>query len=503
MKGLKVLDKCPGVQHIKVGTYRKGKHQTATGWSSRSVYILNAFIDSTGISFKSSFKYGNDNTFVPHYQYRLSLKTARSGERKFTFYFIRNNKVRIVNPLHFQRAIEICLRTPGIPKSHIRRLNQIIRFFCAEQKYLTTGLSSDPFELMLQLCYPAARQIDKSLLKQISVGRYLLGDPVKLVLNTRGRTSKKLIMQTIKKSPDGIQTLFRIAHYLRTTRSLDAAQTYLRAFINESSSYIYRYGTPNDYVSTLQVPQPLEDNEYPVFKQMSFSQLSTKHLRILDSIPPDVLGKSMNDSSHTLRDTFNMYLKILHIGITDIENPGNTLNAVHNYMTQELLNADRQLVKLPRPPIVFNQEQANMVIAQAMCDQYNTLNTGLVAAIPYGKESLTQMGNEMHNCATSYAHSIKANAYIIVVFKEDDKCKYMLGFNFRHIRKDKYRVELEQAVTYCNRPIDNINEGPNHTTDNIFNALTKDLGHTYEDYVEFVNTLKPSELYPLGFQELV
>jgi hypothetical protein len=472
MKALKPVEKKPGTRYIKLGSHAIGQQKTHEGWKTAGWRTLYAFIDAKGISFRVTQKVGKE--FATIKSLRLSVKTLKDGTIKFQFYRLRANSVRCCDPKALRDLLTLANNYKRIPKTQTKRLLQLIHIFCREHQYSVTGLSKDPINLLIQLCYPGTRGLDESILSDLSLGKYFFDDPIKLVLNTHGKYSKRLIMQVIKEHPCSVQTIFRLAHYLRTTRSLDAAQVFLASILNaqpERRNPYIRAGQrivmfPDDYMN-ITIREEIEEPVYLVpSKQKSFANLRSHALTVFDRTSPAEIAQTLVNNHSFVRDTVQFYLQCKQMGFDMSTIPMTSLQEIHDHCHREIGKAQKSAsIK----PVVFDPEQVNMVIGQAMCDQFNAANTDLVAVIPYDKATVVQFGDAMHNCASGYSHLIRTNQYIIVVIKENGKCKYMLGFNHSIRHQRMITISLEQFVTHCNQSV------PIDIQTDIISALCKPL----------------------------
>lgn len=443
----------------KIASFRKGCKPTEKGRRSNAGLTLFAFEYENGIIFSCRYRSIDHlgTHFSDHFKYKLQLRKLKSGEIRFIFYNINpagQQGVKTASPNHMRsKMMGICLdqerarkkpRTElivrGLYAAQEKRLLAFVRAFLKRQGIPIKHLSKDPFSLMVQLCYPGAKNFDEQVLQKLTVGSLLLDDPVKLALRTKGKASKRLLLGSIKKFPNGSQTILRIAKYLRINRSLDEAQKFLE-LLNSVSS---------DDATSMN-----DDCGY----KYSIKKLTAKDMKIFD--PLSIQGIYRLATTHLGRvmvnDTFEMISQLN-------ANNGFNVLAIHYRTMRELHNA---LVAIrPRrggenqfTDYEFNQEKKPMQFCKVLAKNFKDEKYSV--CYPAGTEELRNYASTMHNCAFYYHERIKRGEYAIFCFRKE-RLNFMFGVTFhtrRVMRGDQEWVSVplvraDQAVGHCNKSID-------------------------------------------------
>ena len=142
---------------------------------------------------------------------------------------------------------------------------------------------------MTQLCYPGTREFTDETLRTISVGEFLLDDPVKTILRTNGKKSKRVLFSAIKKNPQVAQGLLRFAKYIRINRSLDHAQEFLEKM---SQSHLDRFGQERRFSDAL-------------YREYGAKNLKAKQMEVFDRLSIDAIISALY-SNMIVDDTFSM-----------------------------------------------------------------------------------------------------------------------------------------------------------------------------------------------------
>lgn len=418
----------------KIATYRRNLQKTEKGRAASSVAVLFAFEMHNGIMFSCRIgnKYASGMSFDDWFLYKLSMKINKNGEKRFVFYKINtngivgNNRSRVLttSPNKMRAKIESISIKPvnskqTIPAAQTRRMLVFIRAFLRKHGVSIKGLSSDPFSLMFQLCYPGSACFDESTLRYVSTSRYLLRDPVKSVLKTNGKFSRKLIYQVIKAYPLSINPILSMARYLRTRKSLSHAQHFLREVLDT------RYGTFSD----------------DSFCEHRLIYARSSKMRIFDRLGISQLVIAVQHPQ-TISDIFMMIEQLNGdngFGFDEIEYT--TLSQLHDTLSR-LAPRSRKRGKAFKH-YMFDVDSDPMRLCALLCERMG--DTGYDISYAKGTEELRKQADMMHNCSFFYHDRISSGRYAIFCVNK----KYMFGVSLAGIV-----VKLDQAVTYCNGAID-------------------------------------------------
>ena len=296
------------ISYKKIASFRKGMKATEKGKMSSSSYTLFAFEHENSITFSSRYRskdYKNGSVFNDHFKYQLKIRTLKSGEKRFIFYNLigRPTGVRTSSPNHMRCKLAMLCRAQegnrkkpmhndpdrGLYLAQERRLLAFLRNFLKRHGVSTRYLSSDPFSLMTQLCYPGTREFTDETLRTISVGEFLLDDPVKTILRTNGKKSKRVLFSAIKNNPQVAQGLLRFTKYIRINRSLDHAQEFLEKM---SQAHLDRFGQERRFHDAL-------------YREYGAKNLKAKQMKVFDRLSIDAIISALY-SNMILDDTFSM-----------------------------------------------------------------------------------------------------------------------------------------------------------------------------------------------------
>lgn len=435
----------PYVSMRKIATYRKNLRDTEKGKAAGTVYTLVAFEHDNGITF--SCRYGSrscgfspDNLgnleFSDHFLYKLSMRVNKKGEKRFYFYkvnktgeatvFYRRPPVYTTNPNQMRAKVSlICSmvkfrnKSGSIPKAQLQRMLVFIRAFLRKKGVSFKGLSNDPFSLMYQLCYPGSSNFDQDTLKNLGCSKFLLNDPVKDVLKTKGKMSRRLLYGAVKAHPNAAHTTLTIARYLRIHRSLDHSQSFLKELSNRKE-YFRDAVFFNDTTPCL-------------------SKLKVKQLRVFDRLSVGDFIVAMRDFN-MVADTFRMLDQVGGVeGLNANQIQYRSLGELHDRLS-ELTNSNKHS---RFSHFSFKEDGEPMklcaLLEEKMQGKYK---------VTYAKdtEQLREQAKMMHNCSFSYHSLIDSGSYAIFCINDE----FMFGVNLQV----KGKVHLHQAVTYCNGRID-------------------------------------------------
>ena len=457
-----MFDKLPAqkknyLNHKKIASFRKGLKPTESGGrKSSSGCTLHAFEHENGITFSCRHRgedWSGKTEFQDHFKYKLQLRTLKSREKRFIFYNLlgRPTGVRTASPNYMRsklrtmcEAQEGARKKPrtegfarGLYKAQEQRLLVFLRVFLRRQGISLKGLSGDPFSLMVQLCYPGTRSFDDETLQKISTGEFVLQDPVKVVLRTKGKKSRRLLYSTIKRHPAGAQAILKVARYLRINRSLDEAQQFLEKVITERVHAELNQSLIND-------------SDY---YQWSVKKLSAKQMTVFNALGLEAMVGAIcgPDAERYLNDTFRMIDQLNANEGFDISRIG--------YRTVPELH-DALAVLQPRrgkkgsgnfEHYQFDQGQAPMQFCKTLRDGFRDSEHSI--CYPVGTEELQVFAQIMHNCAFYYHQQIQKKEYAIFCLKRE-RVEYMFGVYLRNGRDGAVLATLDQAVGSCNRRID-------------------------------------------------
>lgn len=432
------------ITYKKIASFRKGMKATEKGKRSASSYTFFAFELSDGIAFLS--RYRNDDmgrNFETHFFYKLKLRTNIKGEKRFIFYHIRDS-VRTSSPNHLRSKLatlfngqEESRKKPrnvetsvGLCKTQSKRLLIFIRAFLKKHKIDFKGLSSDPFSLMIQLCYPGTRSFDEPTLLHISTGQLLLDDPVKLALRTKGKKSRKLLCEAIKKHPKGALGILRVAKYIRINRSLDHAQEFLSKILDSREHFI--------------------DNMY---YDHQVAKLKAPEISIFDRLSIDEIVNGISNAN-ILNDTFRMIaMANANAGFDYRQIQYTSIDDLHDQLAQALPN---RRSKSQFKHFEFDSNSLAIKFCELLSQSFSSNDS---YSIIYAKDTkeLHEHATVMKNCAFCYYSRIHSGSYAIfcVIDKNHrpNQPRYMFGAILTKVY-DKVIVRLEQAVSYCNQKIE-------------------------------------------------
>lgn len=439
--------KKPYVAMRKIANYRGGLRDTEKGKAARNIYTLFAFEKENGIAF--SCRHGSKGVdgmdFRSFFGFTLSLRENKKGEKKFYFYKIYDGGVRLTSPNRMRSHMEITFSSRkkkgcGIPKAQTRRLLSVVRNFLKKHNVPYKGLSSDPFSLMYQLCYPGSRSFDPETLPQLGCSRYLLNDPVTQVLRTKGKLSRKLLYGAIKAHPAAAHTTLTVARHLRINRSLDHAQQFLKDLCHLKDSYGERFFDPPTFWSRYSLTK-LKSREWKVFDRLEVGEF--------------IQAMRLNGM---VRDVFTMLDQVGGMeGFNTDQLQYRTLRELHDQLS-DLTN--RKIIS-DFSDFPFEGDGYPMklcaLLKEKMQGKYR---------VTYAKDTdqLRNQARKMHNCSFSYYPRIQSGQYAIFCVNDE----FMFGV---HIFEKGDRIELDQAVTFCNRSIDK------DTLGEILEEIDKALGY--------------------------
>jgi hypothetical protein len=460
----------------KIASFRKGMKATEKGKMSSSSYTLFAFEHENSITFSSRYRskdYEGGSVFSDHFKYQLKIRTLKSGEKRFIFYNLvgRGVGVRTSSPNHMRgklatlcRAQEGNRKKPmhkdpdrGLYLAQERRLLAFLRSFLKRHGISTHYLSNDPFSLMTQLCYPGTREFTDETLRKVSVGEFLLDDPVKTILRTNGKKSRRVLFSAIKSNPQAAQGLLRFAKYIRINRSLDHAQEFLEKM---SQAHLDRFAQERIFSDGLCC-------EYGA------KYLKAKQMKVFDRLSIDAIISALY-SNMILNDTFSMMHRLsANEGFDFSQIEYNTIRELHDALVE--LTPKRR--KNSFAHFCFKESNPSVQFCKKLQDEFVDNRYSICYAT--GTEELYQLASIMHNCAFFYYSRIKKGDYAIFCIKDDSKTKYMFGVNL-YYRKDVNCLfaKLDQAVAVCNARIEVDVE--NELNDKIQKALAPSILYNYE-----------------------
>jgi hypothetical protein len=433
------------ITYKKIASFRRGMKATEKGKRSSSSYTLFAFELGDGIVLLS--RYRDDKAgqgFHTHFSYKLKLRTNAKGEKRFVFYQMRDSSVRTSNPNHLRSKLAILFRgqedsrkkprnietDTGLCKTQGKRLLIFIRAFLKKHKISFKGLSSDPFSLMIQLCHPGTRSFDESTLLRINTGELLLDDPVKLALRTKGKKSKRLLCEAIKKHPQGALGILRVAKYIRVNRSLDHAQEFLSKIFESREHFA--------------------DNMYYDYQ---VAKLKASEISIFDRLSIDEIVNGIS-SPGILNDTFRMIgMANANAGFDYRQIQYTSIAQLHDQLAQTLPGR-RSRTQFKH--FEFDTSNLAMKFCESLSQSFSGNNS---YDIIYAKDTkeLHEHATAMKNCSFCYYSRIHSGNYAIFCIIDKDykpnQPRYMFGVIVTAIRS-KIIAKLEQAVSYCNQKIE-------------------------------------------------
>jgi len=453
------------VAYKKIASFRKGLKPTESGGRHSSCgSSLHAFEHENGITFSCRYRgreWSGKTEFQDYFKYKLQIRTLKSGDRRFIFYSLlgRPAGVRTASPNHMRsklgalcREQERARKNPrtaaferGLYKAQEQRLLIFLRAFLRRQGISLRGLSGDPFSLMVQLCYPGAFGFDEKVLQQLSVGEFVLDDPLKLALRTKGKASKRLLYGAIKRFPSGSQTILKIAKYLRINRSLDEAQKFLE-LLNEA---------PATDANGVPIHCAIDDGDYFEYSE---KKLTAKQMRVFDPLSVESIRRLIaNHQGRSItNDTFAMIEQLNgNDGFNVLEIQYKTIRELHDALTA--LRPRRGKNNFAN--YEFDQDEAPMQFCKTLAENFSDEEYSL--CYPAGTKELRDYASVMRNCAFYYHERIKKGEYAIFCFKKE-RLEIMFGVTFhtkRMMRDDQQwisdlLVKADQIVGYCNGKID-------------------------------------------------
>lgn len=467
MNCVKSTKEKPYISMRKIASFRRQKVSPQKDKRiTNSVFTIIAFEHGDGIAFSCRFgqrRVYNDKAGVLNpfdfdslFHFKLSIKTRKNGEKRFIFYKVNlgsdQGRVKTVSPNHFRcKFEELCKNHHpknktaynGIPKAQTQRLLSFIRAFLRRHKVSYKWLSDDPFSLMYQLCYPGSTNFDSETLKKLECSKFLLGDPVKKVLGTNGKHSRKLVMEYIKKHPFGINSALSYARYIRITRSLDHAQQFI--------SMISGYGGPIDQSLNgrrVFTPSRFKASQWEVFNKMSLRWIAYA------VILPD-----------TVNDTFSMLEQLKANSDFDLSQVQyRSIEELHNRLARLRPRTGNSMVGAFEH-YTFDPDSHPM----KFCEELKKRMSDSKFTVTYAKNTmeLNEQAKAMHNCSFFYHGDINRGVYAILCINQ----KYMFGVRMMGL---KY-TELDQAVTFHNGTIER----------DTYNEINREIKSALEDYVPY------------------
>ena len=458
------------ITYKKIASFRRGMKATEKGKRSSSSYTLFAFELDDGIVLLS--RYRDDKAgqgFHTHFSYKLKLRTNAKGEKRFIFYYMRNFSVRTSSPNHLRSKLAILFRgqedsrkkprnietDTGLCKTQSKRLLVFIRAFLKKHKISFKGLSSDPFSLMMQLCYPGTKSFDEPTLLRVNAGELLLDDPVKLALRTKGKRSRKLLCEAIKKHPQGALGILRVAKYIRINRSLDHAQEFLSKIFDSREHFA--------------------DNMYYDYQ---IAKLKASEISIFDRLSIDEIVNGISNAN-ILNDTFRMIdMANANAGFDYRQIQYASIVQLHDQLAQALPS---RRSKTQFKHFEFNSSTLAMKFCELLSQSFPDNSNYRVV---YAKDTreLHEHATTMRNCSFCYYSRIESGNYAIFCVIDKDykpnQPRYMFGVAVTAIRK-QIIAKLDQAVSYCNQKIEtSVFQGLN---EEIETALRQSASYFWKD----------------------
>lgn len=442
--------------------------------SSRS-FTFFAFEKEDGISFvcrTRSLDYHNGRAFGDCFRYKLQLRTLKSGKQAFVFYKIapigltgRGRAVATSSPNDMRSKLATLVRkqesakkkpadvsATALYKAQEVRLRAFVRNFLRKKKISFKHLSNDPFSLMFQLCYPGTKNFDDETIRKVMFGAALLDDPVKLALRTNGKKSRRLIYQAIKMQPQGVQSILRIAKYLRVNRSLDSAQKFLELVGQERRDYGWRL-----YITDWRF---MEDAIY---------KLKASQLKFLEPLSEEELAYSLLPNHSLYGDTLRMINQVNAAqgqGFDLSAMRYRTLRELHDQLVQMLpgQRRNRRSQAYVFQHYEFDAESLSMKFCARIAETLKDKDHFVV--YPKSSNQLQELGEKMHNCAFAYSADVRDGRYAIfcLASRETEKLKYMFGYRIERKRIRSPRnpeaiheilsCTFDQGVGICNERIE-------------------------------------------------
>lgn len=461
------------ISYRKIATFRSRMRDTESGGKRSNVsHTLFAFEKEDGISFvcrSRSMDYQQGERFADAFRYKLKMRTTKSGEKRFVFYKVTPNDrvlgahgktVATANPndmrskfISFVIAQEkrkkrsSLLNAPAflIPDLYVaqqKRLLAFIRAFLRKHKIKFSHLSKNPCSLILQLCYPGTVGFDEGTLRKLSTGEFFLGDPVKTVLRTKGKKSRRLLCEAVKKHPAGANTLLRLAKYLRINRSLDKAQEFLEIAANSR-----------------QVVHDFRHDQYTLYK------LKAKELSFLAPLSEHDIAEAVATNHSYVCDVLRMIGQVQANPAQPNQQGGFDITAIR-YRTLNQLH-DQLVAMLPGQRrggrwqgggyafqhYEFDTDSAPMRFCALLSERFASDRYKVV--YPRSSRELQEFGAKMHNCSFAYANEIRQSRYVIFCFAsaQTDRPEYMFGYAVKKVEA-RYGLNYNQAVGMCNARIE-------------------------------------------------
>jgi hypothetical protein len=435
----------------KIATFRNGMKDTPNGgkMSSKSFTLL-AFEKEDGIVFNCRARDVNldKGSFGDYFKYKFQIRKNKAGETRFIFYKLNElgamRPVSTSSPLQMRSKIRSVFlndkrkkgkAAPG-PEDYLyiaqqKRLLSVVRGFLRKKGVSFKWLSDDPCFLMLQLCYPGTRDLDKKTMAHLSVGRFFTDDPLKLALRTKGKRSRRLLYEAIKKHPEGAQVILFMAKYLRIHRSLDAAQTYLNFVVEDLRSHTLHDGYG-----------------------YSLHKLKVKDVKFIDRLNEREIALQVVGNNRLFFDTKTMIDQLnanLVGGFGYQEIRYTTLRELHDQLVQLLQGGRRNSIY-----IFEHYEFTDKCVHIQFCERLkkNFKSEEYEVVYPSSTNELQWQASQMRNCAFSYADRIKSGKYVIFCLKDKNGLAYMLGYRLKILAGGKVICFFDQAVAHCNGRID-------------------------------------------------
>lgn len=455
----------------KIAVYRKGLKKTEKGYQAASVRSFFVFEKEDGLIF--NFREKRDQglfvgLFVNIVSFKLKAAKNKAGEIKFRLYRFTGETVQTVSPNKMRAVIEMISSHDGFAKVHKRRLLSSVRAFAKKQGVSTKYLSDDPVDLVIQLCYPGTRNFEHLTLRSVSVGKFLLDDPVKLTLKTNGKLSRKLIYRAIKLNPLGAQMLLRIAKYIRVHRSLDEAQSFIRTTV------IVAENGGSRMVDSAFV-------DYTVRNERKPQDLTDKTLRILAPVSTDNIARFFCAYTfHYFIDSISMIRQLnANQGFDFTAIRYSTLEELHDQliaMTGRRRRGGKAVYQFTHYD--FSPSSLPMKTCQALAEKFNRDADEYKIVYASNTLDLQTQAESMKNCAFFYKDRINLGEYIVFCVQKKDEAgvfrdKYMFGYRvYRAHREDgRHYITLDQAVGKCNAVID----------EKVFKPLAKKINECLEN----------------------
>jgi hypothetical protein len=314
----------------------------------------------------------------------------------------------------------------GLPKVQLQRLLSVVRSFLRRNGISYKGLSKDPFCLMYQLCYPGSANFEEQTLLFLGCSRHLRNDPIKEVLRTKGKLSRKLLYEAIKNHPRASNKILILARYIRIHKSLDHAQKFLKA-VSECKRY-------------------LSDDPFMLYK---VPNLKVSQMKVFDKLEPTEFVEIAKDPL-TVSDTFIMIEQLGgNNGFNHEQIQYKTLRELHDQLSQMVPGRGRRGHTLAFKHYDFDATMPPMEFCSLLSERMSKYK------VEYAKNTseLEEQAKKMHNCSFFYHSSIASGGYAI--FCIDDK--YMFGVTLTRAKGGSIVggvAKLDQAVTFCNRKIE-------------------------------------------------